>query len=809
MKKYQLILLYIFTTFIGIHIYGSVAYAQENETGGRRDLDFTVIVSDSATKTPLENVKVTIIRNKEQIQNKFTNAIGKAVFEDVSEGDYYLSVYLSGYHSFFGPVKIDDSHLNFEVKLSELTTGEIDVIANPSLSSSTIDNYTGNQIFESEGYHGAPTSRMTNIIQENLTGSVRAPTGEVHIAGQHAEFTYYIDGLPVPLGVFGGLNEVVDPKVIDNIIFYSGGFPAEYGGQMSAIMDIHNRVPSGRFHLDFSSYVGSYLVFNGTKPFSAGNEVATGQSSSAAGDTLGGRVGPLRSINSNGQSLSFSNHYHNFAFFVSGSRQETDRRIDQPTATLFNDRGTDYFGYGKFDMILNKNDYLTANLNYGRTETQVPFDINEQGYAPDNQTTTNSFENLSFYHAISTKKNKFSNFFAGFFARQGSLLYTPSSVSPATFQFAGDSTLYALTENRKFSTIGVRTKYDFHITSPLMAYIGFNFSATNGTELFTSRDSAGNVGPTVNTDYKGSDFGAFAQSEWKPVKYFKLDLGVRYDQHISPGPGLEKMWSPRVKLNFYLNPSNTAYLYYGKHFMPNNIEGLRTIASNVSSSGMPTLAERDNFYEAAYITAFKFGLNAKLDFFYKYASPGVDDQTVGSSAIKTPVNIDVVKTTGVELSFSYTHPKIPISGYINTSIIHAYGSGAITGGFLDIDSDGPATDLDHDQRLSIVAGLNYQPKKWFFNMTAIYGSGLTNGNPNGDSFQTGLFDFNSDAHVPPSIIFNIGAGYTFRLYKTSTIEPSIYVTNLFDNDYLLKGAYFSGAAYGERRNVVLKVALHI
>ena len=57
--------------------------------------------------------------------------------------------------------------------------------------------------------------------------------------------------------------------------------------------------------------------------------------------------------------------------------------------------------------------------------------------------------------------------------------------------------------------------------------------------------------------------------------------------------------------------------------------------------------------------------------------------------------------------------------------------------------------------------------------------------------------------------FDLAAGHTFSLGGTTTLEPSIYVTNIFDKNYFLKGAYFSAAAYGERRNVVFKVALHI
>ena len=121
---------------------------------------------------------------------------------------------------------------------------------------------------------------------------------------------------------------------------------------MAAVIDLNNRVPTGRFQLDASTYVGSYLVFNGSKPFSPGTETPLGVSSSAVGDTLGGRVGPFRALNSNGQSLSISDHIGNLGFLVSGSRQETDRRIDPPVPSLFHDHGYDYFLYGKFDYVL-------------------------------------------------------------------------------------------------------------------------------------------------------------------------------------------------------------------------------------------------------------------------------------------------------------------------------------------------------------------------------------------------------------------------------------------------------------------------
>jgi len=125
-----------------------------------------------------------------------------------------------------------------------------------------------------------------------------------------------------------------------------------------------------------------------------------------------------------------------------------------------------------------------------------------------------------------------------------------------------------------------------------------------------------------------------------------------------------------------------------------------------------------------------------------------------------------------------------------------------------VDDNGPATDLDHDQRLSIVAGLNYQPQDWFVNLSGIYGSGLTNGNPDGLPFKTGLFDFNNAQHTPPSWILNFAYGTTIHLAGGATLQPSLFVRNLLNNQHLIKGVYFSGASWEEPRNVVFKVSYH-
>ena len=757
------ILLLFFTSFL---------YAQD------RTIGFSVTVRDSIHDMPLAHARIELKRGGTLIAGKITNPTGKADFKDITEGWYTIRVTYVNYSAFTDSILIDQANRSLTVSLIEEMHQDVVVEGSILANVSTVDIKSGNQIFEASTYHAPPSSRITTLLQENMLGAARATTGEVHIRGQHGEYTYYVDGIPIPLGVFGGLNEVVDGHVIDRATFYTGGFPAEYGGQMAGIIDIQSRVPSGHLNIDVDSYIGNLSE------------------------------GP-NTISSNGQSLAISDRVGALGVFVSGSRQETDRRIDPPTEYVDHDHGFDYFLYGKLDYLLSETDYLTMNLNWSRTSTQIPYDSLSEGIIDNNQKTTNAFQTLSYYHTISSESDKESNLFVGLFAREGGLEFLPGSINTPNVQFVGDSNFYVLSEDRSFTTLGIRSTFSKRLSHEFAFSAGLLATTTSGTENFTTRDSIQNPGPTVTSDFNGSDFGIFVQTDIHPLEWTSIEAGLRYDQHIAPDIELQRQLSPRLKWNVFLDEATTASFYYGRLFMPVNVEGLRSLAlitGGTEAGG--TLAERDDLYEISLSHAFAFGMTSKVAYFKKVAVPGLDDETLGSSSIKTPVNIGTVKTDGVELGLAYTHPTIPLSATLNSSIIHAYGYGAISGGFLDIGETIEPTDLDHDQRISVSASVNYQPSDWFANVSALYGSGLTNGNPDGINFGTGLFDMNTAAHVTPAWTMNLSGGYRFKLDAVS-IEPSLYITNLLDHSFLLKGQYFSGAAWSERRNIIFKLAVHL
>src|SRR2546425_9128444 len=137
---------------------------------------------------------------------------------------------------------------------------------------------------------------------------------------------------------------------------------------------------------------------------------------------------------------------------------------------------------------------------------------------------------------------------------------------------------------------------------------------------------------------------------------------------------------------------------------------------------------------------------------------------------------------------------------------HAYGYGPITGGFFAIQPPTGPHDLDHDQRFSGVGSVVYASRGFYASATGIYGSGLISATPadSNPTYGTGLFAFNKVNHVAPNFILNGSVGYSLVL-GGAHVPPQVYVGNIFDKKYPLKGAFFSGASVGRPRTVQLRV----
>ena len=747
-------------------------------TGGAAGTDFIGTVVDSTTGHALEAVDIILLQGAKTVAHTFTDAFGQYVIHDLPAGSYTLVAQGLGYR----PVRIDvqaTGQTHEEKKDIRLVPSPIAVAGvnvTPSKTAMAIETRSGNQIFKQDQYHGAPTNTTSQILQQAMAGAVRAPTGEVHIRGQHAEYTYYVDGVPVPPGISGSLNELFDPSIVQKIEFQTGGWDAEFGNRNTAIVDVATRVPPGGLHAEAAAYGGSF--------------------------------------NTNGQEFHVSSSSGKLGMLLSGTREATDMRqepvvIDPVTKDIsnFHNHGDDLSGFGKAQYRPDDQNVVDLDGSVSQTRFDVPYDSTGGAILDDHQKDLNAFVNFGWRHRQMSGRYSGSEWFAAFSHRQGSLTYTPGVSDDPQFIFYPDSTPYTISEDRHFRSEGVKVDGLLRLSEKVRFGAGGNGSSTSGHENFQTFDATGAPGPQSDSDLNGSDVGLYAQTILAPSELWEIRAGARYDRHTAPFTDAQDQLSPRFKLSCFPNPQSAMWAYYGRLFMPTNIENLRAITS-VSQGGeaaLPTLPERDDFYEAGVLHRFSAGVVTKLSAYYKSSSPGIDDNTVPGSSITTSVNIDQVRVSGIE-SVLEVQPPGPLSGYLNLAVCHAYGHGPITGGFFPTDTPQGYFDLDHDQRWSSLANVSYSRRQLFASATGTYGSGLTNGQDPDASYSTSLFALNKSIKVDRSFVLDMSAGYSASIGSV-LVRPEVYVNNLFDNHYILKGAFFSGASAGRPRSVQVRVTI--
>src|SRR5690348_15245971 len=428
----------------------------------RDDGDIGGSVTDSATGTPLPGGEVRVVRGGNVVATATTDAFGRYTIHNLSAASYSVEVRYLGYRPETRDVVVgatdQTSRVEFRLVPLPINLSAVEVTSTVPLA---VDTRTGDQIFKQNDYHGAPTNTTSQILQQSIVGAARAPTGEVHIRGQHAEYTYYVDGVPVPSGISGSLNELFDPEIVNQINFQTGGWDAEYGNKNAAIVNVTTKIPAGGLHTDLGSYFGSY-------------------GSSTAGDRA-----------FNGQSLSMSTNTGPWGFYASGARQFSDMRIEpvildrsDDKVDNFHNQGTDYFGFGKIQFTPSTHDVLSLDLSSSRTRFQVPFDTAGGNFLDDHQTDINTFVNLGWRHqfGLSSQGSSQTNnadLFAAFFYRHGALNYVAGEHDTPQFVFFPDTNKYNLFEDRQFNTLGVKLDYTVHPGHDLEFKVGTQSSTTN------------------------------------------------------------------------------------------------------------------------------------------------------------------------------------------------------------------------------------------------------------------------------------------------------------------------------------------
>src|SRR2546423_9862321 len=112
--------------FFNIFLLSDISIAKDIPISAPAEgVSFTVIVLDSAQKTPMQLVRIVLRRNGKLISSKATDPLGRAQFSEVNPGMYFISVRFVGYLDFADSVYIDNTHTIDTIFLKEILHEEL------------------------------------------------------------------------------------------------------------------------------------------------------------------------------------------------------------------------------------------------------------------------------------------------------------------------------------------------------------------------------------------------------------------------------------------------------------------------------------------------------------------------------------------------------------------------------------------------------------------------------------------------------------------------------------------------------------
>ena len=597
---------------------------------------------------------------------------------------------------------------------------------------------------------------FAHLITSSIAGAVAAPSGEFHVRGSHGQYTYYLDGAPLPESVSGSFSDLIDPKNIETLRVLTGGFPAQYGNNLAAVFDVSARAGQpGR-------------------PRGFAEQLLSGYRTSQSTIQFGGGAPRLQ-------------------YYLSGVRNFTNRRLDSVTQDPLHDAGADSVAFGKFDYEAGANDRII--LDAARTDAylQLPNDEARQAIGRDvTQREDGDFANLIWRHT-----QGLNGVTAALYTHQSRLRYTGDpahDLADASAASADGGTPANLPssafENRYANYIGLRTDAVTRVTAQHKVGYGFDISTVTGAENFILLNAVdngdGTTGvQTVNDSHalSGGDRSAYLQDDWTPGR-FLVNYGVRYDIHKTDTT--TSQLSPRLNLTYSLNGRDKLHAYYDRLFQPAPIEDIRRLDPNA----VPFKPERDNFYEVGYVHE-NGGITTSLSGYYKTVQDVIDENIIAGTQIREPFNVQKGYVRGIEFAVDGSLTR-DLSFYANYARSWARAAGDFTGGLAPAGAPPGYFYEDHDQTHTASVGLAYAKRGLTVNLDGEYGSGF----PYGQS-AAGLPNF---YRVPAHFIFNLELGT-----RIGQGRFALSASNVLNHGYVIKQASpFSDREWGRGRTLGVK-----
>jgi outer membrane cobalamin receptor len=201
-------------------------------------------VRDATTNDPLPLANVAL---ENAGQGTSTNTDGQFVLTGLSAGAYTLVISYIGYRVFRERISLDpgeERQINAALQPADVQIGEVTVTGErtgEAARSLGVTRLTPEQV------QNLPTVLEADVFRSlQLLPGVKASSdfsSGLYIRGGSPDQTLILlDQAPVynPTHVFGFFS-AFNPDAIGDVQLYKGGFPAEYGGRLGAVIDLENK----------------------------------------------------------------------------------------------------------------------------------------------------------------------------------------------------------------------------------------------------------------------------------------------------------------------------------------------------------------------------------------------------------------------------------------------------------------------------------------------------------------------------------------------------------------------------------------
>ena len=118
-KIFHINKLAIIIIFPGLIYPSAMGSPKESNKTSAETINFTVTVSDRKTSDPLQLVSVIIKKRNTILAATSTNQFGRAIFNELQNGNYEISTRFIGYYDFKDTITIDKQHKSLAIQISE------------------------------------------------------------------------------------------------------------------------------------------------------------------------------------------------------------------------------------------------------------------------------------------------------------------------------------------------------------------------------------------------------------------------------------------------------------------------------------------------------------------------------------------------------------------------------------------------------------------------------------------------------------------------------------------------------------------